>query len=106
MTESYILCLEIKITDSNHHAPCQARQIDPFQALHTPGSRTCSHIHLRSIQHRGYVLPFFFFFSASDFFLLVGPSSSHTVGPMRAAKIFITDLKDLSLLEKARNTFA
>ncbi|KAF8899655.1 serine dehydratase alpha chain-domain-containing protein [Gymnopilus junonius] len=30
----------------------------------------------------------------------VGPSSSHTVGPMRAAKIFITDLKDLKLLEK------
>ena len=45
-------------------------------------------------------------FSASDSSMLVGPSSSHTVGPMRAAKIFITDLKDLSLLEKAGNTFA
>jgi len=31
---------------------------------------------------------------------VVGPSSSHTVGPMRAARIFITDLKELSLLEK------
>jgi hypothetical protein len=30
----------------------------------------------------------------------VGPSSSHTVGPMRAGKIFIADLKDLELLEK------
>lgn len=47
-----------------------------------------------------------FLFQPSDSFLLVGPSSSHTVGPMRAAKIFITDLKDLSLLEKARKTFA
>lgn len=31
---------------------------------------------------------------------LVGPSSSHTVGPMRAGKIFIADLRDLGLLEK------
>jgi hypothetical protein len=30
----------------------------------------------------------------------VGPSSSHTVGPMRAAKIFIADLQELGLLEK------
>ena len=30
----------------------------------------------------------------------VGPSSSHTVGPMRAARIFITDLKNLGLLER------
>jgi hypothetical protein len=27
------------------------------------------------------------------------PSSSHTVGPLRAAKIFILDLKELGLLE-------
>ncbi len=33
---------------------------------------------------------------------LVGPSSSHTVGPMRAGKIFINDLKELQLLEKVR----
>lgn len=33
-------------------------------------------------------------------FATVGPSSSHTVGPMRAGKIFITDLKELGLLEK------
>jgi hypothetical protein len=32
--------------------------------------------------------------------LSVGPSSSHTVGPMRAGKIFIKDLEDLNLLEK------
>jgi hypothetical protein len=31
---------------------------------------------------------------------LVGPSSSHTVGPMRAGKIFIQDLEQLNLLEK------
>lgn len=30
----------------------------------------------------------------------VGPSSSHTVGPMRAGKIFIGDLEALGLLEK------
>ena len=30
----------------------------------------------------------------------VGPSSSHTVGPMRAGKIFINDLKELGVLEK------
>lgn len=32
----------------------------------------------------------------------VGPSSSHTVGPMRAGKIFIADLKELQMLEKVR----
>jgi hypothetical protein len=32
--------------------------------------------------------------------VLVGPSSSHTVGPMRAGKIFITDLEELDLLDK------
>ncbi|EUC59742.1 L-serine dehydratase [Rhizoctonia solani AG-3 Rhs1AP] len=31
----------------------------------------------------------------------VGPSSSHTVGPMRAARIFIIDLQNLGLLDKA-----
>lgn len=30
----------------------------------------------------------------------VGPSSSHTVGPMRAGKIFINDLLELGLMEK------
>lgn len=30
----------------------------------------------------------------------VGPSSSHTVGPMRAGRIFINDLIELELLEK------
>lgn len=32
--------------------------------------------------------------------MVVGPSSSHTVGPMRAGKIFIADLQELGLLEK------
>ncbi|KAF9523050.1 serine dehydratase alpha chain-domain-containing protein [Crepidotus variabilis] len=41
--------------------------------------------------------------STFDLFSIgVGPSSSHTVGPMRAAKIFIADLKELDLLEKVR----
>jgi hypothetical protein len=31
---------------------------------------------------------------------IVGPSSSHTVGPMRAGKIFINDLLALGLLDK------
>ena len=30
----------------------------------------------------------------------VGPSSSHTVGPMRAGRIFVADLKNLGILEK------
>ncbi|KAF5362546.1 hypothetical protein D9756_002551 [Leucocoprinus leucothites] len=39
--------------------------------------------------------------STFDLFSIgVGPSSSHTVGPMRAGRIFITDLKELNLLEK------
>ncbi|BGP16161.1 hypothetical protein JCM10213v2_004156 [Rhodosporidiobolus nylandii] len=39
--------------------------------------------------------------SAFDLFSIgVGPSSSHTVGPMRAGKIFVEDLKELGILEK------
>jgi len=39
--------------------------------------------------------------STFDLFSIgVGPSSSHTVGPMRAGKIFINDLKELDLLDK------
>ncbi|KAL0091017.1 L-serine ammonia-lyase [Phycomyces blakesleeanus] len=39
--------------------------------------------------------------STFDLFSIgVGPSSSHTVGPMRAAKIFINDLKDHKVLER------
>jgi hypothetical protein len=30
----------------------------------------------------------------------IGPSSSHTVGPMRAAKIFVKDLADLKMIPK------
>ena len=29
----------------------------------------------------------------------IGPSSSHTVGPMRAAKIFVGDLKEFGALQ-------
>ncbi|KAL0953428.1 hypothetical protein HGRIS_004664 [Hohenbuehelia grisea] len=39
--------------------------------------------------------------STFDLFSIgVGPSSSHTVGPMRAGKIFITDLKEMKVLDK------
>ncbi|KIJ95445.1 hypothetical protein K443DRAFT_683029 [Laccaria amethystina LaAM-08-1] len=41
--------------------------------------------------------------STFDLFSIgVGPSSSHTVGPMRAGKIFIRDLQELNLLEKVK----
>ncbi|KAI8331767.1 L-serine ammonia-lyase [Chlamydoabsidia padenii] len=42
--------------------------------------------------------------STFDLFSIgVGPSSSHTVGPMRAAKFFINDLKEHSLLDKVNS---
>ncbi|KAG0149289.1 hypothetical protein CROQUDRAFT_653866 [Cronartium quercuum f. sp. fusiforme G11] len=41
--------------------------------------------------------------STFDLFSIgIGPSSSHTVGPMRAAKIFVTDLKKAGVLKNAR----
>jgi L-serine deaminase len=41
--------------------------------------------------------------SAFDLFSIgIGPSSSHTVGPMRAGNIFVTELADLGLLNKVR----
>ncbi|KAI1432714.1 L-serine ammonia-lyase [Xylaria sp. CBS 124048] len=39
--------------------------------------------------------------STFDLFSIgIGPSSSHTVGPMRAGKIFVSDLKDTGVLDK------
>lgn len=39
--------------------------------------------------------------STFDLFSIgVGPSSSHTVGPMRAGRIFVTDLRDAGLLSR------
>jgi len=41
--------------------------------------------------------------STFDLFSIgIGPSSSHTVGPMRAAKIFITDLKQARVLDRVK----
>ncbi|GLB43453.1 putative L-serine ammonia-lyase [Lyophyllum shimeji] len=41
--------------------------------------------------------------STFDLFSIgVGPSSSHTVGPMRAGKIFIADLEELKMLKEVR----
>jgi L-serine deaminase len=47
------------------------------------------------IQHEHAVISTFDLFSVG-----IGPSSSHTVGPMRAANIFLTDLLDSSVLQK------
>ncbi|KAG9312951.1 serine dehydratase alpha chain-domain-containing protein [Chiua virens] len=42
--------------------------------------------------------------STFDLFSIgVGPSSSHTVGPMRAGKIFIADLRELGLLDQVKS---
>lgn len=39
--------------------------------------------------------------STFDLFSIgIGPSSSHTVGPMRAGNIFVTDLVEADLLQK------
>ncbi|KAG2129074.1 serine dehydratase alpha chain-domain-containing protein [Suillus bovinus] len=41
--------------------------------------------------------------STFDLFSIgVGPSSSHTVGPMRAGKIFLADLQELQMLDKVK----
>ena len=41
----------------------------------------------------------------SSYYVTVGPSSSHTVGPMRAGKIFVNDLLELGLLDKVSAVF-
>lgn len=42
--------------------------------------------------------------STFDLFSIgIGPSSSHTVGPMRAARIFVNDLKEHNVLEKVHS---
>jgi len=45
-------------------------------------------------------LPYSLYYGGIEAYDIVGPSSSHTVGPMRAARIFIMDLKELNLLAK------
>ncbi|KAI0629197.1 L-serine ammonia-lyase [Trametes polyzona] len=61
----------------------------PAEELNTVGSHEREHEHA--------VISTFDLFSIG-----VGPSSSHTVGPMRAGKIFIGDLDALGLLDKVR----
>ncbi|KAI0741465.1 L-serine ammonia-lyase [Daedaleopsis nitida] len=51
----------------------------------------------RELEHEHAVISAFDLFSIG-----VGPSSSHTVGPMRAGKIFIGDLEALGLLDKVK----
>ena len=39
--------------------------------------------------------------SAFDMFSIgIGPSSSHTVGPMRASRLFVAELQQLGFLEQ------
>ncbi|KAI0641877.1 L-serine ammonia-lyase [Trametes meyenii] len=72
--------------DSNEDADADAI---PAEALTSVGAHEQQHEHA--------VISTFDLFSIG-----VGPSSSHTVGPMRAGKIFIGDLDALGLLEKVK----
>ncbi|KAI0372786.1 L-serine ammonia-lyase [Pilatotrama ljubarskyi] len=71
--------------------PCEDEDSDaiPAEELNSVGAHEQQHEHA--------------VISAFDLFSIgVGPSSSHTVGPMRAGKIFIGDLEALGLLEKVK----
>ncbi|RUS29470.1 hypothetical protein BC938DRAFT_480624 [Jimgerdemannia flammicorona] len=66
----------------------------PSPPVQEPPQGSSSSSVLREEDHHAVV-------SAFDLFSIgIGPSSSHTVGPMRAAKIFIGDLKDHCVLDK------
>ncbi|KAH9975871.1 serine dehydratase alpha chain-domain-containing protein [Lactifluus volemus] len=81
--------------------------LSPRWLLRTPSSRISSTLSPRT-QHNdaessSESRPEHAVISTFDLFSIgVGPSSSHTVGPMRAGKIFINDLVELDLLEKIR----
>ncbi|KZV85702.1 L-serine ammonia-lyase [Exidia glandulosa HHB12029] len=60
---------------------------------------TAAHPHVDSSEEL--VRPQHAVISTFDLFSIgVGPSSSHTVGPMRAARIFVNDVKEHNLLDK------
>jgi len=84
----------------------QVVQVEPSNDDESSGERqrpehaVISTFDLFSIGGQFIVYPFLWY--TNSFLLQVGPSSSHTVGPMRAANIFITDLIELNLLEKVK----
>ncbi|KAJ7453921.1 L-serine ammonia-lyase [Mycena galericulata] len=67
-------------------------------------SRVRAHVCLLRLGRRSFSAPAeHAVISTFDLFSIgVGPSSSHTVGPMRAGKIFCADLKELALLDKVQ----
>ncbi|KAF8199181.1 L-serine dehydratase [Pholiota molesta] len=93
-----------RLTVTARRSKCSTR----LPGLPTATTRTIANVALKPVgdDHDPDVpverhLPEHAVISTFDLFSIgVGPSSSHTVGPMRAAKIFITDLKELNLLEK------
>ncbi|TFY55559.1 hypothetical protein EVJ58_g8171 [Rhodofomes roseus] len=91
-----------RITHSKSRAYCTntvaraAQQNDPDRDGGTePGETGEKELQVHQTEHA--VISTFDLFSIG-----VGPSSSHTVGPMRAGKIFINDLIELGLLDKVK----
>ncbi|KAI0255797.1 serine dehydratase alpha chain-domain-containing protein [Lactifluus subvellereus] len=73
----------------------------PSRTLSVPSRRAYGDNDTKSSLETGPDKPEHAVISTFDLFSIgVGPSSSHTVGPMRAGKIFINDLLELGLLEK------
>ncbi|KAH9993683.1 hypothetical protein BJV74DRAFT_363188 [Russula compacta] len=94
-----------------HPSPQLRSHILPSLLLRSPPSRNVTALSLGSLEdndtesslERGPGKPEHAVISTFDLFSIgVGPSSSHTVGPMRAGRIFINDLLELGLLEKYR----
>ncbi|KAI9464569.1 serine dehydratase beta chain-domain-containing protein [Lactarius psammicola] len=92
-------------------SPRPALHLPKLPLLRTLPSRNLSVVSLRANEgndhesslETGQDKPEHAVISAFDLFSIgVGPSSSHTVGPMRAGKIFVNDLLDLGLLDKVR----
>ncbi|KAG9097046.1 hypothetical protein FS749_007139 [Ceratobasidium sp. UAMH 11750] len=81
---------------ASHKAPSQLRFNSSFSSGHREGPTGENDAPVESRKEHA-VISTFDLFSVG-----VGPSSSHTVGPMRAARIFIVDLQELGLLDKTR----
>ncbi|WFC94014.1 hypothetical protein MBRA1_000641 [Malassezia brasiliensis] len=73
------------------------------RTLSTDNAESFSHAHFDKDAHSDEQLPVkeHAVISTFDLFSIgIGPSSSHTVGPMRAGAIFVNDLRETGLLEK------
>lgn len=73
------------------------------RALSTDNAESFSHAHFDKDAHNDDQLPVkeHAVISTFDLFSIgIGPSSSHTVGPMRAGAIFVNDLREMGLLDK------